>query len=418
MQTEPAPREIGRLTLFDAYRGLSKEAKYLIYSGILPAVAYGMFYTDISYFLTKVQGLPIEFMGLIVTAMGISTFAASVPLGIAADKYGRKSMLILGTVIAGIIIAAFALTTNTTLLLVAAVFEGISEAAFSASSGAWLAEKVECNQRNGAFSLFGFAQSMAYGVGGVILFGVGNFGVLGFSGHAILYVLLGLVSLFSLLFLIKVKEAKRTNCPKPQGSTNQPTPKESRRILTKYVLSSAIIAFGAGMVVPLMTEWLNLQYGIPDAVSGPILGITSFAIGIATLAAPFLAKKLGLVKAIVVLQISSTVFMFITPIFPSYLAASTVYTLRAFLMNMASPLSQSMIMGLVAEDQRGAASGINAALWRLPNALSTFVGAYLMARGFLALPFFLAGLLYTLSILLFWQFFKKTKMPEEIGTGG
>jgi predicted MFS family arabinose efflux permease len=77
-----------------------------------------------------------------------------------------------------------------------------------------------------------------------------------------------------------------------------------------------------------------------------------------------------------------------------------------------------MIMGLVAEDQRGAASGVNAALWRLPNALSTFVGAYLMARGFLLLPFFIAGLLYTLSILLFWRFFRKTKMPEETGTGG
>jgi MFS family permease len=407
--------------LFDAYRGLSKEAKYLIYSGVLPAVAYGMFYTDISYFLTSVQGLSIDFMGLIVTAMGISTFAASVPLGIAADRYGRKSMLILGTVIAGIIIAVFALTTNTTILLAAAVFEGISEAAFSASSGAWLAEKVECSQRNGAFSLFGFAQSMAYGVGGIILFGVGSFGALGLSnasGHAFLYVLLGLTSLLSLLFLIKVRESKRATRLSSQPNAFQPTPKESRSILTKYVLSSAIIAFGAGMVVPLMTEWLNLRYGIPDAVSGPIMGITSFAIGIATLAAPFLAKKFGMVKAIVILQISSTVFMFITPLFPSYLAASTVYTLRAFLMNMASPLSQSMIMGLVAEDQRGAASGVNAALWRLPNALSTFVGAYLMARGFLLLPFFIAGLLYTLSILLFWRFFRKTKMPEETGTGG
>ena len=402
--------------MFDAYRGLNKEAKYLIYSGVLPAIAYGMFYTDISYFLTSVQGLSIYFMGLIVTAMGISTFAASIPLGIAADKYGRKNMLILGTVIAGIIIAVFALTTNTVILLTAAVFEGISEAAFSASSGAWLAEKVEHNQRNGAFSLFGFAQSMAYGVGAVILFGVGSFGFLGLSGHAFLYVLLGLTSLLSLLFLIRVKESKRANRPKLQANADDTARKESRSVLTKYVLSSAIIAFGAGMVVPLMAEWLKLQYGIPDAVSGPILGLTSFAIGVATLAAPFLAKKFGLVKAIVVLQISSTVFMFATPLFPSYILASTVYTLRAFLMNMASPLSQSMIMGLVAEDQRGAASGVNAALWRLPNALSTYVGAYLMAMGFLSLPFFAAGLLYMLSIFLFWEFFKKTKMPEETVT--
>jgi len=404
--------------LFDAYRGLNREAKYLIYSGVLPAVAYGMFYTDISYFLTSVQGLSMDFMGFIVTVMGVSTFVASVPLGIAADKYGRKNMLILGTVIAGIIIAAFALTTNTTLLMIAAIFEGVSEAAFSASSGAWLAEKVDCSQRNGAFALFGFAQSMAYGVGGVILFGVGSFGMLGLSdaaGHAFLYVLLGIVSLLSVLFLVKIKEAKRTNCPKPQNRA-EPTPKESRNILIRYVLSSAIIAFGAGLVVPLMAKWLSLQYGISDAVSGPILGIASFAIGLATLAAPFFAKKLGTVRAIVVLQATSTIFMFATPLFPNYLAASSVYTLRAFLMNMASPLSQSMIMGLVAENQRGAASGVNAALWRLPNAISSYIGAIIMGLGqsFLSLPFFMAGSFYMLSIILFWWFFRKTKMPEEL----
>jgi MFS family permease len=46
-------------------------------------------------------------------------------------------------VIAGIIIAVFAFTTNPAALLVAAIFEGISEAAFSASSGALLAEHAD-----------------------------------------------------------------------------------------------------------------------------------------------------------------------------------------------------------------------------------------------------------------------------------
>ena len=82
-------------------------------------------------------------------------------------------------------------------------------------------------------------------------------------------------------------------------------------------------------------------------------------------------------------------------------------------MNMASPLSQSMIMGLVTEDERGAASGINGALWRLPNALSTFIGAWLMGLGLLGEPFFIASLLYIASIILFWHFFRGVKMPEE-----
>jgi MFS family permease len=162
-----------------------------------------------------------------------------------------------------------------------------------------------------------------------------------------------------------------------------------------------------------MTLWFNLQYGISDAISAPILAVSSILIGLAILVAPLLAKRFGLIKAIVITQIASTVFMFVTPLSPNFALAGFVYSLRALLMNMASPLSQSMIMGLVAEDERGAASGISGALWRLPNALSTWIGAWLMGIGLLAEPFFIASLFYIVSIMLFWVYFRKVKMPEE-----
>ncbi len=355
-------------------------------------------------------------MGLVVTVMGVSTFAACVPLGIAADRYGRKKMLIIGTIIAGITIAVFALTAQPAFLLTAAIFEGVSEAALSASSGALMAEKAEGSQRNSAFALFSFAQSIAYGIGSLAIPGIAIFEIFGFSNkssHALLFVTLGVLSIFSIIMLVRVNESKRPRKTDNHETSSKIVRKESRGILAKYVLTSAIIALGAGMVVPLMTAWLHLQYGISDAVSGPILGVSSIIIGVATLAAPSLAKKFGLVKAIVVTQAASTIFMIATPLSSSYLIASSVYMTRAFLMNMASPLSQSMIMGLVDESERGATSGVNAALWRLPNALSTFIGAYLMSKGLLALPFFLAGTLYSVSIALFWYYFRKTKMPEE-----
>jgi len=78
------------------------------------------------------------------------------------------------------------------------------------------------------------------------------------------------------------------------------------------------------------------------------------------------------------------------------------------------PLQQSLLMGLVAKDERGAASGINAALWRLPNSLSTAIGAGLMGAGFLATPFYLAALLYIVSIAVFWFFFSKARLPDEM----
>jgi len=401
--------------VFDSYRGLSKEAKYLIYSSILPSVAFGMFYTDISYFLTSVQGLSDATMGIVVTIMGVSTFATSVPLGMAADRYGRRKMLIAGNVIASATIAVFALTANPAVLFAAAILEGISEAASMASTGALLAEKVEVDKRNSAFSLFGFAQSMAFGLGSLVIPVIVVFQALGFGvreSHILLYLMLAALGLASTLIMLKISES--TKLKKAKSGLKQMLPRKSRDVLAKYVLTGSIIAFGAGMVVPLMTRWMHLQYGISDALSGPILGVSSLVIGLATLAAPFLAKRLGLVKAVVATQALSTVFMFATPLSSFYLTASFVYTVRAFLMNMSSPLEQSMIMGLVAEDERGTASGISGALWRLPNALSSYIGAWLMGMGLLAAPFFLATFFYSLSIVMFWFFFRHTRMPEEI----
>ncbi len=347
-------------------------------------------------------------MGLIVTVMGVATFAASIPLGIVADKYGRKRLHIAGNIIASAIITVFALTTNIAFLLIAAVVEGIVEAAFAASANALLAEKAEEKRRTDAYSLFGFAQSAAFGVGSLLIPLVMIFETVGFNnkeGHVLLYVVLAVLSLSSTLFMLRISEPQRE---KRHGvNWKKMLPHKSKDPLVRYVISSGLIAFGAGLVVPLMAAWFGLKFGISDAVSGPILGLSSIVTGVATLAGPSLAKRLGLVKAITVTQGFSTLFMFLVPLSSGYVSAGFAYATRSFLINMATPLEQSVIMGIVVEDERGAASGVNSAVWSLPNALSSFVGAYLMALGFLAAPFFLSGIFSIVSIALFWYFFRK-----------
>ncbi len=359
-------------------------------------------------------------MGVIVTLMGVSTFTASIPLGMLADRYGRKKILILGNIVASLTVAIFALTTNMAILFLAAILEGVGEGASSAATSALLAEKCEAAKRNSVFSLFGFTQSMAFGAGGFAIIAVAIFQSIGFddrASHVLLYVAIALLSFASTALMFGIRESgiqRKTEKSTSRLSLRDLFPQKSRDVLVKYVITGATLAFGAGLFVPLMTRWLDLQYGVPDTLSGSILAVASFAIAAATLASPYIAKKIGLVRAVVLTQSSSTLFMFLTPLSPTFYLASTLYTVRAFLMNMSSPLEQSMIMGLVDKDERGAASGISTALWRLPNALSSFIGAWLMGIGLLALPFYVATAFYVFSIGIFWFFFKNTRMPEEI----
>jgi len=396
------------------YTGIPKEAKYLIYASILPSIAYGMLFTDMSYFLTAVQGVAADFMGIVITLMGVSTFVSSIFLGIAADIHGKRKLLVGGNILSSVILVVFAVTTNPALLIAAAVLLGIAEAAVLASSAALLAEKVGHDKRNCVFSLYGFAQSIAFGLGSLSIPLILLFELAGFTNsesHVLLYTLLAGLSLASTLIILKVSESKRLK--KLTAGMIDLLPRKSKNVLLKYVLTGAIIALGAGMVVPLMTLWFHFKYNISDTISAPILAVSSILIGLAMLVSPMLAKRFGIIRAIVITQSASTVFMFATPLSPNFALAGLVYSLRALLMNMATPLSQSMIMGLVAEDERGAASGISGALWRLPNALSTWLGAGLMSIGLLAEPFFIASLLYIISIMLFWYYFRKVEMPEE-----
>ena len=95
------------------------------------------------------------------------------------------------------------------------------------------------------------------------------------------------------------------------------------------------------------------------------------------------------------------------------------------LMMMSNPAQNSLLMGLVPAEERSIASGITAALWRLPNSFSTSIGGYIMglatsAKGvtdpnsiYLALPFLICTGLYLTAITYFWRSFKDVRLPEE-----
>ncbi|MCX8188765.1 MAG: MFS transporter [Nitrososphaeria archaeon] len=399
--------------MFEDFKDIPVDAKYLIFASFLPAVAYGAFYVDLSYFLTTIQGLPDFFMGSVIMIMGISMVITSIPLGILADKYGRKKFLVLGNILASLTIAVFALTTNTNILILGAIIEGVSESAFTASFGALMSEKTGDLKRTSAFSLLAFVNNIGFSLGTFIIpfiYLLEDFGLDEKEAHILLFVTLALISFLATFIFMKVKEKKNfRNIEKKSW-----VPKKSLNVLLKYTLTGAILAFGAGLFVPLMARWFYLKYGITDAYSGPILGISNLFMGFTNLAVPSLARRMGVVNAIVATQSASTIFMLSIPFSPTYVIASVVYIVRTFLMNMANPLQQSLIMGLVAEDERGAASGISSSLWRLPNSISATFGAMLMGEGYLNEPFYVATILYIISILLFWILFRKIKLPEEM----
>ncbi len=398
------------------YRGIPSQARLLIYLSFIPGMVIGLIYFDLSYFLPRVQGLSDFSMGITIGTMAVSMVLASFPLGMLADTYGRRKMLILGNLAASFSLIGFALTSNPGLLLLVAVVEGIGEAAFAVSFTALIADKAGDEKRTVAFSLSSVIGWIAGALGASMISSViilESAGLSAAGARILLYIVVGIIGLSVTPAILKIRESKPS--PSLSGSRRKliMLPEKSGRVLLRFTVYSSAIALGAGLFVPLMARWFSQAYGVSDAVSGPVLAVSGVLTAVASFVAPRLAIKLGLVRAIVVTQGLSTIFMALVPGSGTFEVAATLYTFRVFLMNLSNPLSQSLIMGLVHPDERGIASGINAALWRLPNGASLTVGAYLIGIGMLALPFYIATVLYVSAISMFWFLFKNAKLLEE-----
>jgi len=393
--------------LFSDYRGIPWQARLLIYLSFIPNVAIGFIYTDLSYFLPKFQGIGA---GVPITIMGVTLVVLSFPFGIIADRVGRLKMLVLGNFCASLSLIGFALTSNYALVLVIAVLEGTGEAAYAVSFVALIADKAGDEKRTPAFSLLALLGWVAGALGGFIIYSVDALHSVGLSlkeAHVVLFVTVALLSLSITPLLFKVKEESVFD------GQREILPRKSWRVILKYGGYSVVIAVGAGLFVPLMAFWFLQAYGVSDDLSGLVLGLTNLLTAGVVFIAPWLARKMGLVKATVLTEAASTVFMVALPSAPSFSVAASIYIVRVFLMNLSNPLTQSLIMGLVSPDERGKAAGVSAAIWRLPNALSASVGYGMMNAGLLALPFYYATVLYVVGISAFWFMFKDARLPEE-----
>ncbi|HLI46261.1 MAG TPA: MFS transporter [Geobacterales bacterium] len=385
---------------------IGSQALMIILGTFIPSVAIGMVNTDIAYYFTTLRGFPTTFSGLLFTLEGLSAILLSIPFGIFSDRYGRKRFILLGSGLIGTSIALIALAENEILLYFIAIFLGLADASLTASLGAMLADYSNENNRTLIFSISSFANTAAFGLGGLLLLLNIPLVSVGFSdldAHILLYISLSLGSLASLVILFRIPEKRISlNSGIKLGFVSKPT----LNLLIKYSTANLFIAFGAGLFVPLMSQWFKFKYNVSDVLSGPILGISSILVAASQLVAPIFARRLGLVKAIVVTQALSTVFLVATPI-PTYFFLSAIfYIIRSFMMNAANPLSNSLIMGIVKEEERGITSSITAIFWRIPNAISTYIGSFLLEIGLLDLPFYFAAILYLISIYMFWLWFR------------
>jgi MFS family permease len=188
----------------------------------------------------------------------------------------------------------------------------------------------------------------------------------------------------------------------------------SRRIVLKLAALFSVDAFGGGLVVnSLMSLWLMQKFDLSLAAAGSFFFWTGLLSAASHLAAPVVARRIGLLNTMVFTHIPANVCLVLAALAPSLPLALALLFIRSALSQMDVPTRTAYVMSVVTPPERAAAASITAVPRSLAAALSPALGGALFAAGWLAAPLVLAGLLKAGYDIALWVACKEHRLEDS-----
>jgi MFS family permease len=362
-------------------------------------------------------------LGELFLLVGLVSAVLSSVSGTLSDRVGRRVFLVVMPLFAAVAAAVFALTRDVALLIGAAALGSFGRGAgagagaagpYQPVESALLTQSTPARHRNAAFGRLAAASSVG-ALGGALLASLAGAahpaGAVVLAAYRPAFAAAGGLALGAGLLGLAIRE------PPAAGPRRGPRhglrfPYRSRSLLVRLWLTNTSNGLAVGMFGPFVSYWFFRRFGAGPAQLGFLYAVINVVTVLSGLAAASVARRLGLVRAIVVTRLAQAALLVPMALAPSFWAAGAIYLVRMTVQRVAMPLRQSFV--LAAADPAELASV--AALSNLPSQL-TMAGApvasgYLFDEVSLSLPFLLAGALQGLNALAYWVFFRSV-VPEE-----
>jgi MFS family permease len=394
------------------------DAQRLLIAATLRSFATGMGAVLLGIYLAQ-RGVSLAEIGVVLSAGLAGGFAAMLLVSLRADRWGRKRILLLLSVLGttGGVLLAFAETFP--LALAAAVLgmvngTGRDRGAAFVLEQAILPQFTEDRQRTMGFARYNLLQSLGQAFGALaaglpallqsqLALGV----IVSMQAAFLLYAaLIGMTFLFYLGLSPAVETPPRT-----QALVVSP---ETRRTLRRISGLFAIDSIAGGFLGNALISYFFFErFGVSSATVGGLFFLAGLLNAVSHLGAAWLAARIGLVNTMVFTHIPSSLILIAVGFAPSFAIAAALYLLREALVEMDVPTRQSYVMAVVRPEERTFASGVTNLVRVGGWAVSPSIAGFLMQGLSLATPLFIgAGLKIGYDLLLYTAF-RKLKPPEE-----
>ena len=385
--------------------------------------AYGALSVVLALYLAEI-GLDTSRIGLLFTLTLVGDAAVTLIITTSADRLGRRRSLMLGGALMALAGTVFLMTRQPALLLVAAIIGVISPSGneigpFLAIEQAGLSQVLPGTRRTHVFAWYNLAGSLATAAGalcgGLLVQALQDGGLAPVDAfRAILfgYALCGLLMIGWFFYLSPAVEPSAAD--EILSVRRRFGLHRSGRVVLRLSALFALDAFAGGFVIQsIVAYWFYTQFGLSAAALGTIFFAANLLAGVSALLAARMAARIGLINTMVATHLPSNLLLCLVPLMPTLPWAVAVLLLRFSISQMDVPTRQSYTMAVVSPDERSAASGVTAIARSVGASVSPWLSGLLLAAGFYAAPFFLAGGLKIVYDLLLYRSFRRLRPPEE-----
>jgi len=381
-------------------------------------VAYGVVSVVLGPYLASLGWSPAAIGGLFTAALAGGA-GLTVGLTAIADRVGRRRVQVAGAILMAAAGVAFAVTDEPALLMIAAILGTVSPSGkdvgpFLAVELAMLPNTTADRHRTAVFSAYNLVGSLATALGALLAGLPAGLGLPAAQGYRLLlwgYAGTG-VALIGLFGCLSARvEAAPAGRPRGGGWLGVT---RSRRMVTTLAALFALDSFAGGFVVQgLVAYWFYLRYGVETAGLAGIFFGTNLLAAVSFLAAPVIARRIGLLNTMVFTHLPSNVLLLLVPLMPTLELAVGMLLARHLLSQMDVPTRQSYTMAVVAPEERAAAAGLTGVARNVAAAVAPAFAGGTLAVPALGLPFLLAGALKIVYDLAIFALFRGVRPPEE-----
>ena len=357
-------------------------------------------------------------VGLVLTAMLAGFALASIAVGTIGDRAGRRRVYGGLLLLMGAAGAVFALTEWLPALLIAALSGTVSveanesgpitslEQAMIPTTSEGLAWRNRAFGRYNAIAyLFGSLGALA--AGGPDFFRRFFPGLPASQRFLLVYPVIGIVGGLLVLRLSPRVESGR------DGGPRTPPLVRSRKTVSRLASLFALDAFAGGFVVnAFIVYWFETRFGASIEVMGLVFFLTGLLQAGSSIAAGWLANRIGQLNTMVFTHLPSNVLLMLVPLMPSLGLAVAMLLARSAISQMDVPARQAYVVSVVDPEERTAAASYTNTARYVVRPGGAAIGGWLTGI-WVAGPFIVAGSLKIVYDLIIWRSFRRVRAREE-----